>query len=348
MYGGIYSRPAMRGPVLVVNAGSTSLKLTAVATDEESSPVESLETAPPVAAVGHRIVHGGERLWEPTLIDGEVVDELERLVELAPLHNAPAVAAIATAQRALPGVPHVAVFDTAFHRTLPDVARTYLLPARFRERGIRRFGFHGLSVQWAAERVRTSRLVVCHLGGGSSVTAVLGGRSIDTTMGFTPLEGVPGATRPGPVDPGSLLYLLRKGVSPAELDSALEHESGLTGLAGTGDVAALERDPSPQAALALDVYAYRVSQAVAAMAAALGGLDAIAFTGGVGEHSARVRAAVCSRLGFLGVVLDRSANEPVAGEAVVSSGSSIVRVQVVRAREDVVIARAVRKLLDTD
>ena len=338
----------MREPVLVVNAGSTSLKLTAVAADEESSPVESLEAAPPVAAVGHRIVHGGERLQKPTLIDREVVDELERLVELAPLHNAPAVAAIGTARRALPDVPHVAVFDTAFHHTLPDVARTYLLPARFRERGIRRFGFHGLSVQWAAERVRVSRLVVCHLGGGSSVTAVLDGRSIDTTMGFTPLEGVPGATRPGPVDPGSLLYLLREGVSGTELDRALEHESGLTGLAGTGDVAALERDPSAEAALALDVYAYRVSQAVAAMSAALGGLDAIAFSGGVGEHSARVRAAVCSRLGFLGVDLDRWANETAAGEAAVSSGGSSVRVQVVPAREDVVIARAVRKLLETD
>jgi acetate kinase len=347
MYGGIYSRRAMRHPVLVVNAGSTSLKLTTVASDEESSPVESLEAAPPVAAVGHRVVHGGERLWEPTLIDGEVVAELERLVDLAPLHNAPAVASIGAAQRSLPGVPHVAVFDTAFHHLLPDVARTYLLPARFRERGIRRFGFHGLSVQWATERVRVSRLVVCHLGGGSSVTAVLDGRSIDTTMGFTPLEGVPGATRPGPIDPGSLLYLLRGGVSAAELDRALEHESGLTGLAGTGDVAALERDPSPHAALALDVYAYRVSQAVAAMAAALGGLDAIVFTGGVGEHSTRVRAAVCRRLGFLGVVVDEVANETAAGEAAVSSGGSSVRVQVVPAREDVVIARAVRKLLDT-
>ena len=338
----------MGGPVLVVNAGSTSLKLTAVAADEESSPVASLEAAPPVVAVGHRVVHGGERLQDPTVIDPTVVDQLERLIELAPLHNAPAVAAIGTAQRALPDVPHVAVFDTAFHRTLPEVARTYLLPARFRERGIRRFGFHGLSVEWAAGRVRAPRLVVCHLGGGSSVTAVLDGHSVDTTMGFTPLEGVPGATRPGPVDPGSLLYLLREGVSVAELDRALEHESGLTGLAGTGDVAALERDPSPQAALALDVYAYRVAQAVAAMASALGGLDALAFTGGVGEHSWRVRAAICGRLRFLGVAIDESANEQAAGEAAVSSKESSVLVQVVPAREDVVIARAVRTLLAVD
>ena len=338
----------MGGSVLVVNAGSTSLKLTAVAADEESSPVASLAQAPPVVAVGHRVVHGGERLQDPTVIDPAVVEELERLIELAPLHNAPAVAAIGTAQRALPDVPHVAVFDTAFHRTLPEVARTYLLPARFREGGIRRFGFHGLSVEWAAGRVRAPRLVVCHLGGGSSVTAVLDGHSVDTTMGFTPLEGVPGATRPGPVDPGSLLYLLREGVSAAELDRALEHESGLTGLAGSGDVAALERDPSPQAALALDVYAYRVAQAVAAMATALGGLDALAFTGGVGEHSSRVRAAICRRLAFLGVAVDESANEQAAGEAAVSSKESSVLVQVVPAREDVVIARAVRTLLAVD
>ena len=337
----------MRSAVLVVNAGSTSLKLTTVGEDDESSPVSSLQAAPPVGAVGHRIVHGGERLWQPTRIDDAVIAELERLVELAPLHNAPAVDAIMAAQQALPDVPHVGVFDTAFHRTLPDVARTYLLPARFRERGIRRFGFHGLSVQWAAERVAAARLVVCHLGGGSSVTAVRQGRSVDTTMGFTPLEGVPMATRPGPVDPGSLLYLLRAGVAPAELDHALERESGLVGLAGTGDVAALERDPSPDAALALDIYAYRVAQAVAAMTVALGGLDALAFTGGIGEHSARVRAAICRRLAFLGVVLDDQASEKVAGEATISSKHSAVRVQVVRAREDVVIARAVRALLAT-
>ena len=337
----------MRRAVLVVNAGSTSLKLTAIGENDEALVVSSLQAAPPVDAVGHRIVHGGERLWQPTRIDDAVIVELERLVELAPLHNAPAVDAIRSAQEELPDVPHVGVFDTAFHRTLPDVARTYLLPARFRERGIRRFGFHGLSVQWAAERMAAARLVVCHLGGGSSVTAVREGRSIDTTMGFTPLEGVPMATRPGPVDPGSLLYLLRTGVAPAELDHALERESGLAGLAGTGDVAALERDPSPDAALALDIYAYRVAQAVAAMATALDGLDALAFTGGIGEHSARVRAAICRRIGFLGVRLDDRANEKVAGEATISTEHSTVRVQVVPAREDVVIARAVRTLLAT-
>jgi acetate kinase len=328
--------------VLVVNAGSTSLKLSVVGEDEQSQPVESLDEAPPVAAVGHRIVHGGTRFSEPTVIDDAVAEELQSLVELAPLHNAPAVAAIQEARAKIPNAVHVAVFDTAFHRTLPDVAKTYLLPARFRERGIRRFGFHGLSVAWAAERVPVPRLVVCHLGGGSSVTAVAGGVSVDTTMGFTPLEGVPMATRAGSVDPGALLYLLRSGVQLAELDHALEYESGLTALAGSGDVAALERDPSAEAALALEIYCYRIAQAVAAMTAALGGLDAVVFTAGVGEHSVRVRREICTRLRFLGLVLDDATNAGVEGDAEIHASASTVRVHVVRAREDVVVARGVR------
>jgi acetate kinase len=312
----------LTGDVLVVNAGSTSLKLSVVGADDTSRWLPSLEDPPPVVAVGHRVVHGGERLTDPVLIDDDVVAELERLIELAPLHNAPAVDAIKTARRELPGLPHIAVFDTAFHRSLPEVARTYALSARFRERGIRRFGFHGLSVQWVAEHVVVPRLVVCHLGGGSSVTAVRDGRSVDTTMGFTPLEGVPMGTRAGSIDPGALLYLLRQGIELAELERALEHESGLTGLAGTDDLAQLERDPSPEAALAVDIYCYRVAQAVAAMTAALGGLDGLAFTGGIGENSELVRAKICARLGHLGTVA----------------------VHVVPAREDVVIARAARSL----
>ena len=336
---------AVLNDVLVVNAGSTSLKLSIVGADEESHPVDSLESAPDVRAVGHRIVHGGERFAEPTLVDEDVLSELEGLVELAPLHNAPALAAIAAARLALPNATHVAVFDTAFHRTLPAVARTYLLPERYRARGIHRFGFHGLSVAWAASQVAVPRLVVCHLGGGASVTAVRDGASVDTTMGFTPLEGVPMATRAGPLDPGALLFLLRHGVSLEELDRALEHESGLTGLAGTGDVAELERAGTPEAGLALDVYCYRIAQAVAAMAVSLGGLDALVFTAGVGEHSARVRADICRRLGLLGVVLDAAANEAAAGDADIAAASSRLAVRVVAAREDVMVARAVRGLV---
>jgi acetate kinase len=237
------------------------------------------------------------------------------------------------------------VFDTAFHATIPAVAATYALPEAWR-REIHRYGFHGLSVQWASERVRAERLVVCHLGGGSSVTAVRDGRSVDTTMGFTPLEGVPMVTRPGSVDPGALIYLLRHRVGLDELDDAIEHRSGLLALSGTtGDVAGLERSNDPAAAFALEFFAYRVAGAVGAMAVALGGLDALVLTAGIGEHSARVRRDVCERLSFLGVVLDDEANDGAVPDAELAAASSGVRISVIRAREEVVAARAARALL---
>ena len=274
-------------------------------------------------------------------MDEEVLAQLDDLTELAPLHNRRALDALRRARREIPEVRHVAVFDTAFHATLPEVARTYAVPRRWREDwGIRRYGFHGLSVEWAAGRVPVDRLVVCHLGGGCSVTAVLDGRSVDTTMGFTPLEGVPMATRSGSVDPGALLHVLRSGALDAEgLEHALEHESGLKALGGSPD---LREAGGP---LALAVYAYRVAGAVAAMVMALGGLDALVFTAGVGENSAPVRAAVCDRLLFLGVDLDAAANEAATPDAEVAATGSSVRVVVVRSREDVVAARAARSLL---
>ena len=264
-------------------------------------------------AVGHRVVHGGARFRDPVRIDEEVVAAIRELSTLAPLHNRPALAAIEQAREALPHVPHVAVFDTAFHATIPEPAATYAIPSRWREEwGVRRYGFHGLAVESVAEQVRVPRLVVCHLGGGCSVTAVLDGRSVDTTMGFSPLEGVPMATRSGSVDPGALLYLLReRGLSVEELDSSLEHESGLAALGGL-------EEP-----LGFAVYTYRIAQAAAAMAVAVGGLDALAFSGGVGENRADVREAIAGLLGFLGNV----------------------RVEVAPAREDVAVARAVRRLL---
>jgi acetate kinase len=258
------------------------------------------------------------------IVEDAVVERLEKIADLTPLHSAPALKAIAEARRLLPRQPHVAAFDTAFHATISDVASTYALPQRFREDwGIRRFGFHGLSVEWAAECVRVKRLVVCHLGGGCSVTAVLDGRSVDTSMGFTPLEGVPMGTRAGSVDPGALLYLLRHGLALDELDHALEHESGLLGLAGSERVEELERRDDDAARLALDVFAYRVASAVAAMTVALGGLDALVFTAGIGENSDRLRRLICARLVGLGEF----------------------EVLVLRAREDLVAARAARVLL---
>jgi acetate kinase len=258
------------------------------------------------------VVHGGE-LRDPTFIDDELVARLQALVDLAPLHNAPALAAIETARRALPNAPQVAVFDTAFHVTIPEFAATYALPADRRSE-IHRYGFHGLSVQWASEQVRVPRLVVCHLGGGCSVTAVRDGRSVDTTMGFTPLEGLPGATRSGSVDPGALLYLVRRGVTVEELNQMLEHESGLAALGGLDDP------------LGFGVFTYAVAKAVASMAAALGGLDAVVFTAGIGENRADVRAAIADQLGYLGV----------------GAGAPI---HVIEAREELVAARATRALL---
>ena len=310
--------------------------------------MKSLDAVPDgVTAVAHRVVHSGPRFRDPVLIDDHVERELAAAVELAPLHNAPALAAIEHARTALPDLPHVAVFDSAFHATIPAEAATYALPARAREEwGIHRYGFHGLSVQWASEQVRVPRLVVCHLGGGSSVTAVREGRSVDTTMGFTPLEGVPMATRAGSVDPGALLFMLEHHLSREELDRMLEHESGLLGLSGiSGDVRDLQESDSEGPRLALAVFTYRVALAVGAMATALRGLDALVFTAGVGEHSAVVRNAVCERLGHLGVVLDQEANETATLDATISAPSSVVHVLVVQAREDVVAADAARRLV---
>jgi acetate kinase len=333
--------------ILVVNAGSTSLKLSVVEGDEASA-VSSFEEAGKVDAVAHRVVHGGTRFFDPVMIDDGVMKALDEVAELAPLHNKPALAAIHETRSALAEVPQIAVFDTAFHRTIPDEASTYALPARWRnEWNIRRFGFHGLSVQWASEQVQASRLVVCHLGGGCSVTAVLDGRSVDTTMGYSPLEGVPMATRSGSIDPEIVLHLLRtKMLDLDEIEYALESESGLLGLSAETDrVETLEHSGSPEAELALHVFAHRVAGAVAAMTASLGGLDALVFTAGIGAGSARVRADVCERLPHLGVELDHAANAAAVPDADVGAAGSAVRVVVLQAQEDIVAARAAGGLL---
>jgi acetate kinase len=333
--------------ILVVNAGSTSLKLSVVE-NGASSRVDELEETGEVEAVAHRVVHGGSRFTEPVLIDAGVRRALEEVAELAPLHNRPALEAIDDALRVMPDAPHVAVFDTAFHRTIPAEASTYAVPARWRDEwGIRRFGFHGLSVQWASEQVTVPRLVVCHLGGGCSVTAVRDGKSVDTTMGYSPLEGVPMATRSGSLDAEIVLHLLRsRRLELDGIESALETESGLLGLSGeSARVEELERSSSPAAALALRVFAYRVAAAVAAMAAALDGIDALVFTAGVGERSAAVRRDVCGRLHFLGVELDHEANASAVADADVNPAGAGVRVVVIAAREDIVAARSAGALL---
>jgi acetate kinase len=291
------------------------------------------------------------------IVDDEVRAQISELVALAPLHNAPALEALAAARRELPDVPHIAVFDTSFHRTIPEEAAAYAVPHHWREEwGVRRYGFHGLSVEWCAERVPqlvgrpVERLVVCHLGGGSSVTAVRGGRSVDTTMGFSPLEGVPMTTRSGSVDPGALLYLLRdRGLDPDSLDHALNFDAGIKGLAGASGMIEVERraaESDAEAELAIDVLLHRLAGAVAAMATAAGGLDALAFTAGIGEGSSLVRAGVCTRLRFLGIEIDDAGNVDAQPDCDVATADSAVRVLVVRAREELVAARAARALLD--
>ena len=315
--------------------------------------VDSLESVEPprVDAIAHRIVHGGPRFRDPVVIDAQVRRQIMALEELAPLHNPPALAAIEQAEQWFPGVPQVAVFDTGFHASIPPEAATYAVPQRWRDDwGIRRYGFHGLSVQWAAEQVRVPRLVVCHLGGGCSVTAVRDGRSVDTTMGFSPLAGVPMATRSGSVDPGALVYLLStRRLDVAGLEHALNFESGLKGLGGgSGDMRDLESAVlagEPAAELALAVFAHRVAGAAAAMATAAEGLDALVFTAGIGEGSALVRERVCHRLGFLGVRLDRARNAGAEPDCDIAAPGVSTRVHVIRAREELVAARAARRLL---
>jgi acetate kinase len=363
--------------VLIVNAGSSSLKLTLL--DEQDTIVAERNLAAPRAqvdpgqlrealaaglgeadAVGHRIVHGGERFRAPVRIDEGIEAELRSLVDLAPLHQPKSLAALDAVGAILGELPAVACFDTAFHATLPEAAATYALPRRWRERwALRRYGFHGLSHAWVARRApqllerRASeiRIVSCHLGAGASLCAIGGGRSLDTTMGFTPLEGLVMATRSGSVDPGMLLWLLEhEQLSTHELADALEHRSGLLGLAGSadmGEVVQRARSGEDASRLALDVYVHRLRAGVAAMAAALGGLDALVFTGGVGERSAEVRAGAADGLGFLGVALDRDRNgRSDGGEDVdISAESAAARTLVLRAREDLEIARQVRETL---
>jgi acetate kinase len=353
--------------ILVVNAGSSSLKVRLLGPDDallaeadisapraevdEAALAERIGDMGAVDAVGHRIVHGGERFRGPTRIDGDVIDELRALTDLAPLHQPKSLAALAVVLRVLPDTPAVACFDTAFHATLPPAAATYAVPAAWRDRwGARRYGFHGLSHAYAARRAAelcgARRVVTCHLGAGASLAAVRDGRSVDTTMGFTPLEGLVMATRSGSVDPGLLLWLLeREQITVAEMADALEHQSGLLALAGTADMREILGRSDDAARLAVEVYAHRLRAGIAAMVAALGGLDALVFTGGVGERAAAIRATAADGLRYLGVALDRKDNDTVDGDADVSARQAAVRTLVIRSREDVEIARQVRAVL---
>jgi acetate kinase len=311
-----------------------------------------------LVAVGHRVVHGGRRFTQPVLVDDEVLDALRVLAPLAPLHNPANVEGIVRAQESFPALPHVAVFDTGFHATLPPAAHTYAVPATWRDdHHVRRYGFHGSSYAWVARRTAVLlarpaadlRMVVLHLGNGASACAVDRGRSVDTSMGLSPVEGLVMGTRSGDVDPALGGYLERvAGLTASDYDRALNRDSGLLGLSGVSDFRTLvERRASgdPDAALAFDVTVHRLRKYVGAYAAVLGSLDALVFTGGIGEHSPAVRAAVVDGLGVLGLRLDPDANDAGPSERRVSDDTSAVQVWVVPTDEEREIARATLEVL---
>jgi acetate kinase len=364
------------GRILTVNAGSSSLKLrildaeNRVVSSRDSGSIQGREElrnelaailteGGTVDAAGHRVVHGGPEHDGPAVLDASVEEELDQLADLAPLHNPPALEAIRALEAELPGLPNVACFDTAFHAGMPAAASAYAVPAAWSARWpLRRYGFHGLSHAYASRRAAELlgrpqaelRLVTAHLGAGASLAAVQGGRSVDTTMGFTPLDGLVMATRSGSVDPGLLLWVQRHGeISAGEMERALDRESGLLALSGrSGDMreilAGLD-DGDERCHLAFDVYIHRLTAGIAAMTAAMGGIDAIVFTGGIGENSPRVRAATGPPIDFLGVAIDEQANLSGAGDRVISSSTAKVQALVVNAREDIELATQTRDCL---
>lgn len=355
--------------ILVLNAGSSTLKYRLLP-DGDGGVVERIgepggDTADhahavalvlerlrdkDIGAVGHRVVHGGTRFRAPVRVDDTVLDTIRELSELAPLHNPPAVAGIEAARRALPGVPQVAVFDTAFHATLPEAAATYALDRALAARyGIRRYGFHGISVRWVVAAtarllgrpVEALNLVVLHLGNGASATAVAAGRSVETSMGLTPLEGLVMGTRTGDLDPSVTFHLVRAGVDLDRVEDVYQHHSGLAGLCGDNDLRAIEQRSDPDARLALDVYCHRIRKYVGAYHAVLGRLDAVVFTAGVGEHSAVVRARSLAGLEPLGIAVDADRNAGTGGARVISPDGTRVTVCVVPTDEERAIAEEV-------
>ena len=362
--------------VLVLNAGSSSLKyevLDLASGSREGGIVErigepggvpdhtaavrsalaAVEGVPD--AVGHRVVHGGTRFSAPTLIDDTVEAEIDALATLAPLHNPPGLAGIRAARAVLPDVPHVAVFDTAFHATLPDHAFTYALPREVAaELGLRRYGFHGTSFQSVSRQaadflgrpLTELRMIVLHLGNGASACAISGGASIDTSMGLTPLEGLVMGTRSGDVDPGLLLHLARLGWSTDEIDTLLNRRSGLAGLAGSNDLRDVASAGTPEAELAIEVMLHRLRKYVGAYAAELGGVDALVFTAGIGENAGWLRARVVERLGFLGLHVDPARNDAGKGPRRISPDGAPVEVLVIPTDEELEIATQTNSLIE--
>jgi acetate kinase len=305
-----------------------------------------------IAAAGHRVVHGGLRYSQPVRIGPEVLAELEAFVPLAPLHQPHNLAAIRAVAQRVPALPQVACFDTAFHRTQPAAAQPFALPRRYAEEGVLRYGFHGLSYEYIATvlpgtdpQAAAGRTVVAHLGNGASMCALRGGRSVASTMGFTAVDGLPMGTRCGALDPGVLLYLMdRHGMDARAVEKLIYQQSGLLGVSGiSSDMRALLASPDPRAAEAVALFTYRIGRELGSLAAALGGLDALVFTGGIGENAAAVRARVCRDAAWLGLELDAAAND--AGGPRLSQPGSRVAAWVIPTNEELMIARHTRGVL---
>jgi acetate kinase len=393
--------PSLHEPILVLNAGSSSLKFSVYETGSNGTliagahgQVERIDTRPHLSvtgasgahlaecsveqrghagaiaaihhwfadhvgneagfsAVGHRVVHGGATYVEPTLIDAQVLAAIEALTPLAPLHQPHHVAAIRAVQAFAPHLPQIACFDTAFHHRQPAIASEYALPRRLTEQGVRRYGFHGLSYEYimsylpeVAPQSAQGRVVVAHLGNGASMCAIDNGVSIASTMGFTAVDGLPMGTRTGTLDPGVILYLLRhEGMTVDQVEHLIYEESGLLGMSGvSADMRTLLMQDTPQTRHAIDLFVYRIGRELGSLVAALGGIDALVLTGGIGEHAPAVRAQICRSAHWLGVSLDRYAN--LNGNALISDNESKVPVWVIPTDENLMIARHTRRLLD--
>ncbi len=396
------ARPGNSGSILVVNAGSSSLKFSLFRLDAAHAlqlavrgQIDGIATRPqlkakddtgqtlverdlavgqvrevgdaiklvdawlrehfpgePLLAVGHRVVHGGTDYSQPVRVDASVFAALEKLTPLAPLHQPHNLAAIRTLRETQAQVPQIACFDTAFHRSHPQLADMYALPWEYYEGGVRRYGFHGLSYEYIAGElprlapdIANGRVIVAHLGSGASLCALQAGKSVDSTMGFSPLDGIPMGTRPGTVDPGVLLYLVgQRNMTPATLEKLLYRESGLLGLSGvSNDMRVLLESPEPRARLAVDYFVHAVAKAIGALTAVLGGLDGLVFTAGIGENSPEIRARIVRACAWLGITLDTDANQ--RGRACISAAGSAVSAWVVPTNEELMIARHAQALL---
>jgi len=328
-----------------------------ILTDAEAGCIKNLSE---IDAIGHRVVHGGEKFNKSVIIDDDVKAKIRECYDIAPLHNPANMTGIEAMEKLLPGVPQVAVFDTAFHQTMPPKAYMYALPYRFyAEDGVRRYGFHGTSHRYVSQRVceilgvdiKDQKIVTCHIGNGGSITAIDGGRSVDTSMGLTPTEGLMMGTRVGDIDPGALTFIMtRHNMTPAQLQTVINKESGMLGVSELSsdmrEIEAAMRSGNERTRLALDMYEHRITKYIGAYAAEMGGLDIIVFTGGVGENQTDVREHVCAPLKFMGVEIDTAVNDTIHGdEAVISTAASRVKVVVVPTDEELMIARDTEQLV---